>query len=105
MSGNVVFSVRELRQCILDFVYPAKTTAGMFVLVAGGDRAERLKHRVFQINAIRVDDEFGVTIMSESRKPCRTRNGDTLAFGGSHRTQTYFYPEHGDRLRVVATSH
>ena len=92
-SAVAVFDNHDLMRCILRFVYPRRTKVGMHVRLIGGQREARLKGRLFEIHDIRLDDEFGVVVVSETPRPCNR--------GVFHRVQTFFYPDMGDILRVV----
>lgn len=89
-----VFAVRELSRHIFAFVYPPRTVVGMKFKVVGGNRADRFRGRVFQIDLIRFCQDLGFIVVSESRVRCNR--------GAFHRVKLFFYPDADDRLQVVS---
>ena len=87
-----IFSIDDIREKILSYVYPTEVTVGMTILVYKSSFHPFLTNTSSIIKSIKKkNNEYQVITMTEELKS--TDNW--------YRVYTYFYPNSGDTLKVI----
>tara|TARA_B100001758_G_C18416580_1_gene620424 strand:- start:7615 stop:7902 length:288 start_codon:yes stop_codon:yes gene_type:complete len=91
-----VFDIKEIRECILDFVYPKVVKRGMWIKAYQTMFINTSNQwRVLQIYRItkNIDNSYTIVIKTESNE--REDNNRWYC------VYSYLYPYHGDIIKVI----